>query len=82
MARPRARALAVLAAAAALPGCYFVRVVVPLDPSGMEYPARCFSEATADQVDRTAARVAGLPAATEAHFEECWKNLTHDPRER
>lgn len=71
---------AVLAAAALLPGCAFASRVVPLDPSGMAYPARRAAATVSDQVHRTGAAVTGAPAALGRHCAECWKNLTVDPR--
>jgi len=76
----RTRRLApLLLLSAALPGCYVVRVAVPLDPSGMQRPADWASEALADQRKRTAARITGFPAALDRHCAEGVRNLTHDP---
>lgn len=75
----RRSALALLAAASLLPGCFFVRTCVPMDASGMAGPRRWASESLADQASRTGERVAGLPGALEDHLASSWRNLTTDP---
>ena len=71
-----ARVAAAAAAAALLPGCAFARRVVPMDASGMEFPAQYVAGATSEQVRLTGDRIAGLPRATAAHFRNCWRALS------
>jgi hypothetical protein len=68
-----------LLAAAALPGCYFVRHAVPLDARGMEYPLQHAAGEVKDQAQRTGATISGLPASFAGHCRACWRNLTTDP---
>lgn len=76
----RTRPLVVLAAAAALlPGCYFLHHAVPLDPSGMELPIRHTGAVVGDQFERTGKLLGGLPSAFVGHLKDCWRNLTRDP---
>jgi len=77
--RIRRAAAALVLGAAALPGCYVLRTVTPLDASGMAFPADWASDAVADQWARTRDGVAGLPATIGSHFHWSWRHLTEDP---
>lgn len=79
--RRLAGALLLLSSAAALPGCFFARTCIPLDPEGMEVPFTWVSDTFADQVERTSDRVASLPADLADHTADCWRNLTTFPGE-
>ena len=73
------RTIPLLALAALLaPGCAFARRAVPLDPSGMAYPLRCFGGTLREQSGRSADLVTGMPRRLSRHGRECWRNLTTD----
>ena len=71
--------LLLIAAAALLPGCYAARKGIPLDASGMEYPATYLGGQFENQAERTRDSIAGLPHTLDRHFRECWRNITEDP---
>ena len=76
------RTFAALALAAVLlPGCYFIHKAVPLDASGMEYPAHEFAVQFQEQVRNSGAAITGFPGAISRNFRVCSGNLTHDPSE-
>ena len=78
--RPAVLALLAIVPAAALPGCYVVRTVVPTDASGMELPARWFADSFHDQHERTADLLSGFDESLARHLDTCRSNLTEDPR--
>jgi hypothetical protein len=80
-ARRLAAGLLLLASAAALPGCYFARSCIPMDPSGMEFPLEWISDTCADQVKRTGETATSLPGDLRRHCRESWRNLTVYPGE-
>ncbi|MCK6480534.1 MAG: hypothetical protein HUU06_02025 [Planctomycetaceae bacterium] len=80
-ARRLAAGLLLLGSAAALPGCYFARSCIPMDPSGMEFPVDWVSATFEDQVKRTGETLSSLPGGIRSHCRESWRNLTVYPGE-
>jgi hypothetical protein len=73
----RTRALlALVAASAALPGCYAATTMFRTDSSGMGETADWASDVFRDQCRRTGDRITGFPASLDAHFQDRWRLMT------
>ena len=68
--------LALLAAAATLPGCYAARKMFVLEAAGSDLTADWASDVFRDQCKRTADGITGLPGKLEDHFGYCWRSAT------
>lgn len=79
--RRRDAVLLLLAASAALPGCFFTRTCIPLDARGMERPLEWFAEDFDSQVEHTSALIADLPGDFSDHCRDRWRDLTTYPGE-